>query len=84
MGQYLSINLGYALGVTFGIFVSHGVSGIVIIILSNVGEVTFYPEEDKQLFPPKPLLSNIFSNPSRPQHEAQAQVVVASCPQAPT
>uniref|UniRef100_A0A8C5G1A6 Aquaporin-3-like n=1 Tax=Gouania willdenowi TaxID=441366 RepID=A0A8C5G1A6_GOUWI len=26
-GQYLSINLGFALGVTFGVFVSHGVSG---------------------------------------------------------
>ncbi|XP_060915842.1 aquaporin-10b [Labrus mixtus] len=26
-GQYLSINLGFALGVTFGIFVSRGVSG---------------------------------------------------------
>lgn len=38
----------------------------------------------RQLFPPKPLLSNTFSNPSRPQHEAQTQVVVASCPQAPT
>uniref|UniRef100_A0A3Q3X945 Uncharacterized protein n=1 Tax=Mola mola TaxID=94237 RepID=A0A3Q3X945_MOLML len=26
-GQYLSINLGFALGVTFGVFVSRGVSG---------------------------------------------------------
>lgn len=26
-GQYLSINLGFALGVTFGIYVSRGVSG---------------------------------------------------------
>ncbi|MEQ2281300.1 hypothetical protein AMECASPLE_028873, partial [Ameca splendens] len=27
-GQYLSINLGFALGVTFGVFVSRGVSGL--------------------------------------------------------
>lgn len=26
-GQFLSINLGFALGVTFGVFVSRGVSG---------------------------------------------------------
>lgn len=26
-GQYLSINLGFALGVTFGVFLSRGVSG---------------------------------------------------------
>lgn len=26
-GQYLSINLGFALGTTFGVFVSRGVSG---------------------------------------------------------
>lgn len=26
-GQYLSINLGFALGATFGVFVSRGVSG---------------------------------------------------------
>lgn len=28
-GQYLSINLGFALGVTFGVFVARGVSGEV-------------------------------------------------------